>query len=66
MNIKLTNNNMNIEYIKGSNLVPELSILICTLSERKDIFLNRLLSNIGQQIENKNVEIVILITFTRT
>jgi glycosyltransferase involved in cell wall biosynthesis len=60
MNIKLTNNNMNIEYIKGSNLVPELSILICTLSERKNIFLNKLLSNIGTQIENKNVEIVIL------
>lgn len=52
--------NLSIEYIKGSNSIPILSILICSLEERKEQFLSRILSLIKPQIEGKRVEIVIL------
>ena len=51
---------MKIEYINGSSNLPKLSILICTLEERKTEFLNKLLSILKPQIQNKDVEIVIL------
>jgi len=51
---------MKIEFIKESELRPVLSILICTLEERKNTFLKRLLEIIKPQIAGKNVEIVIL------
>jgi glycosyltransferase involved in cell wall biosynthesis len=51
---------MIIEYINGSSNLPILSILICTLEERKTEFLSRILSILKPQINNKDVEIVIL------
>lgn len=51
---------MIIEYINGSSNLPILSILICTLEERKTEFLSRILSILEPQINNKDVEIVIL------
>lgn len=51
---------MKIEYIKGTSNVPKLSILICSLEERKEEFLSRILSILTPQIQNKNVEIIIL------
>lgn len=51
---------MKIDYIRGSSDPPLLSILICSLQERKDEFLNRVLSILNPQIENKDVEIIIL------
>jgi 23S rRNA U2552 (ribose-2'-O)-methylase RlmE/FtsJ len=38
----------------------DLSILICTLDERKDTFLARLKDKLEPQIKNKNVEMIIL------
>lgn len=38
----------------------QLSILICSLLERKDTFLSKLLDNINQQIVNKPVEVLVL------
>lgn len=38
----------------------DLSILICSLTERRNIFLNRLLDNLEPQAINKNVEIIVL------
>ena len=51
---------MKTEYIKGSLSVPKLSILICSLEERKEEFLSRILSILTPQIQDKDVEIVIL------
>lgn len=60
MIIELTKNKIKLEYIKGSSNLPILSILICTLEERKIEFLNRILSILKPQINKKDVEIVIL------
>jgi len=60
MRIELTKNKIKLEYIKGSSNLPILSILICTLEERKIEFLNRILSILKPQINKKDVEIVIL------
>lgn len=38
----------------------DLSILICSLTERRNIFLNRLLDVLEPQAQNKNVEIIVL------
>jgi GT2 family glycosyltransferase len=46
------------EFLKIENI--KLSILICTLEERKYTFLNRLLDILNPQVKNKNVELVIL------
>ena len=51
---------MKTEYIKGSSNIPNLSILICSLEERKEEFLSRILSILTPQIQNKDVEIIIL------
>ena len=49
-------------FIKETHLkTTQLSILICSLLERKDTFLSKLLDNINQQIVNKPVEVLILI-----
>ena len=37
----------------------DLSILICSLTERRNIFLDRLLSKLEPQVQNKNVEILV-------
>jgi ubiquinone/menaquinone biosynthesis C-methylase UbiE len=42
------------------NTSTQLSILICSLLERNNTFLSKLLDNINQQIENKPVEVLIL------
>jgi 23S rRNA U2552 (ribose-2'-O)-methylase RlmE/FtsJ len=47
-------------FIKESDLSIQLSILICSLLERNNTFLNKLLDNINQQIVNKPVEVLIL------
>jgi len=39
---------------------PKLSILICSLLERNNTFLSKLLDNINQQIVNKPVEVLVL------
>lgn len=51
---------MKIDYIKGSDNNPVLSILICTLEERNVEFLSRILSILEKQIKDKDVELVIL------
>jgi len=51
---------MKTDYIKGSFNTPKLSILICTLEERKERFLNRILSILTPQIKDKDVEIIVL------
>lgn len=51
---------MKTEYIKGSSNNPELSILICSLHERKEEFLSRILSILTPQIQGRDVEIIIL------
>ena len=51
---------MKKEYIKGSLNLPELSILICSLEERKEEFLSRIISILTPQIKDNDVEIVIL------
>ena len=51
---------MKIDYIKGTDNKPVLSILICTLEERKFEFLDRIVNLLSKQIENKDAEIVIL------
>ena len=51
---------MIIEYITGSTNSPHLSILICTLKERKTKFLSRILSILQPQITGKEVEIILL------
>jgi GT2 family glycosyltransferase/ubiquinone/menaquinone biosynthesis C-methylase UbiE len=38
----------------------ELSILICSLTERNSLFLDRLLGRLNPQIENKNVELLVI------
>ena len=38
----------------------ELSILICSLTERRNKFLNNLLNNLELQVVNKNVELIVL------
>jgi len=60
MKIEFLKNNIKIDFIKSTNSDQKLSILICTLNERKDIFLNRILSILIPQINDKNVEIIIL------
>jgi len=60
MRIELTKNKIKLEYIKGSSNLPILSILICTLEERKIEFLNRILSILKPQINKKDVEKAIL------
>lgn len=52
---------MIIERIEGSKRDPILSILICSLEERKSFFLPRILSILKPQIEGKETEIIILI-----
>lgn len=51
---------MKTEFIQGSNNSPVLSILICSLEERKEKFLERILNILNPQIKDKDVEIVIL------
>ena len=51
---------MKTEYFKGSSNNPELSILICSLHERKEEFLSRILSILTPQIQGRDVEIIIL------
>lgn len=51
---------MKTEYIKGSSNNPKLSILICSLHERKEEFLSRILSILTPQIQGRDVEIIIL------
>jgi glycosyltransferase involved in cell wall biosynthesis len=60
MKIELTKNKIKLEYIKGTSNLPILSILICTLEERKTEFLTRVLSILQPQIIDRDVEIVIL------
>jgi glycosyltransferase involved in cell wall biosynthesis len=60
MRIELTKNKLKLEYVKGSSSEPILSILICTLQERKPEFLNRILSILKPQLIGRDVEIVIL------
>jgi glycosyltransferase involved in cell wall biosynthesis len=45
-------------FIKGD--VIDLSILICSLTERRNIFLDRLLNKLEPQVKDKNVEILVL------
>jgi len=59
MKIELTKNKIKLEYIKGTSNLPILSILICTLEERKTEFLTRVLSILQPQIIDRDVEIVI-------
>lgn len=51
---------METKFIQGSSNVPALSILICSLLERKEMFLERLLKTLTPQIRDKDVEIIIL------
>jgi glycosyltransferase involved in cell wall biosynthesis len=60
MRIELTKNKIKLEYIKGSFNSPRLSILICSLEERKTEFLDKILSILKPQIHKKDVEIVIV------
>jgi glycosyltransferase involved in cell wall biosynthesis len=60
MRIELTKNKLKLEYIKDSSNTPILSILICTLQERKTEFLDKILSILKPQISEKDVEIIIL------
>jgi hypothetical protein len=60
MRIELTKNNLKLEYIKGSSNTPVLSILICTLRERKEEFLDKIISILKPQVIGNDVEIVIL------
>jgi len=60
MKIKLIKNKIKLEYIKGTSNLPILSILICTLEERETEFLNRILSILQPQIQDRSVEIIIL------
>lgn len=60
MRVELLKNNIKIEYIKSINLDPSLSILICTLNERKKEFLERIFSILEPQIQEREVEIIIL------
>ena len=60
MKIELTKNKIKLEYIKGTSNLPILSILICTLEERKTEFLTKVLSILQPQIIDRDVEIVIL------
>lgn len=50
---------VNVDCIKGTQNSPILSILICSLKERKDYFLSRLLNILEPQIAGKDVEILI-------
>lgn len=51
---------MKTEFIRGSFNKPKFTILICTLEERKEKFLNRILSILTPQITDKDVEIITL------
>lgn len=51
---------MRNEFIRGSFNIPKFTILICTLEERKEKFLNRIISILTPQIIDKDVEIIIL------
>jgi glycosyltransferase involved in cell wall biosynthesis len=45
-------------FAKGQEM--DLSILICSLTERRNSFLDRLLNKLEHQIHNKNVEVLII------
>lgn len=60
MKIELVKNDMKVDFIKSTNSEQKLSILICSLEERKEEFLSRILSILVPQIQNKDVEIIIL------